>query len=102
MKFLLNALHYRPESIDAALKVAKSYNELGKLYVKNGNIKEGIINYRRSIKFYAGCHGKTENEEYLSVVLTNLQEIEKSLSDIESDTLETSTAPKRKSLRIQQ
>jgi hypothetical protein len=70
--------------------------------VKNGNIKEGIINYRRSIKFYAGCHGKTENEEYLSVVLTNLQEIEKSLSDIGSDTLETSTAPKRKSLRIQQ
>jgi len=102
LKFLLNALHYRSESIDAALKVAKSYNELGKLYVKNGNIKEGIINYRRSIKFYAGCHGKTENEEYLSVVLTNLQEIEKSLSDIGSDTLETSTAPKRKSLRIQQ
>ena len=102
LKFLLNALHYRPESIDTALKVAKSYNELGKLYVKNGDIKEGIINYRKSIKFYAGCHEKTENEEYLSVVLTNLQEIEKSLSNIESGNLETSTEPQRKSLRIQQ
>ncbi len=102
LKFLLNALHYRPESIDTALKVAKSYNELGKLYVMNGDIKEGIINYRKSIKFYAGCHGKTEKEDYLSVVLTNLQEIQKSLSNIESDTLETSAAPQRESLKIQQ
>ena len=91
MKFLLNALHYRPESIDTALKVAKSYYELGKLYVMNGDIKEGIINYRKSIRFYAGCHEKTQNEDYLSVILTNLQEIEKSLSNIESDNSETST-----------
>jgi len=102
LKFLLNALHYRPESIDTALKIASSYNELGKLYVMNGDIKEGIINYRKSIKFYAGCHGKTEKEEYLSVVLTNLQEIEKSLSNIESDNLETSAEPQRKSIRIYQ
>ncbi|MFQ5687450.1 MAG: PDZ domain-containing protein [Candidatus Scalindua sp.] len=102
LKFLLNALHYRPESIDTALKVAKSYNELGKLYVMNGDIKEGIINYRKSIKFYAGCHAKTENEDYLSIVLANLQEIEKSLSNIGSDNLEISTEPQRKSLRIQQ
>jgi len=102
LKFLLNALHYRPESIDTALKVAKSYNELGKLYVMNGDIKEGIINYRKSIRFYAGCHGKTENEDYLRVVLTNLQEIEKSLSNIESDNLEISTEPQRKSIRIYQ
>jgi membrane-associated protease RseP (regulator of RpoE activity) len=102
LKFLLNALHYRPESIDTALKVAKAYNELGKLYVMKGDIKEGIINYRRSIKFYAGSHGKTENEEYLNVVLTNLQEIEKELSSIESDTVEISTEPQRESLRIQQ
>lgn len=102
LKFLLNALHYRPESIDTALKVAKAYNELGKLYVMKGDIKEGIINYRRSIKFYAGSHGKTEDEEYLNVVLTNLQEIEKDLSSIEFDTVEISTEPKRKNLVIQQ
>jgi membrane-associated protease RseP (regulator of RpoE activity) len=102
LKFLLNALHYRPESIDTALKVAKSYHELGKLYVMNGDIKEGIINYRKSIKFYAGCHEKTQNEDYLSVILTNLQEIEKSLSNIESDNLETFTEPQRKSIRIYQ
>ncbi len=102
LEFLLNALHYRPESIDTALKVAKAYNKLGKLYVRNGDIKEGIINYRKSIKFYAGSHGKTENEEYLNVVLTSLQEIEKDLSAIESDNIETSTEPKRKNLRIQQ
>jgi len=102
LKFLLNALHYRPESIDTALKVAKAYNELGKLYVMKGDMKEGVINYRKAIKFYAGCHGKTENEDYLSVVLTNLQEIEKSLSNIESGNLETSTAPQRKSTKIYQ
>ncbi len=100
LKFLLNALHYRPESIDAALKVAKSYNELGKLYVLNGDIKEGIINYRKSIRFYAGCHEKTENEDYLSIILTNLQEIEESLSNVESDNLETFAEPQRKSIRI--
>jgi tetratricopeptide (TPR) repeat protein len=102
LKFLLNALHYRPESIDTALKVAKSYNELGKLYVMNGDIKEGIIKFRKSIRFYAGCHGKTENEDHLNVILTNLQEIEKSLSNIESDNLETFTEPQRKSIRIYQ
>jgi len=102
LKFLLNALHYRPESIDTALKVAKSYDELGKLHMMNGDIKEGVINYRKSIKFYAGCHGKTENEDHLSVILTNLQEIEKSLSNIEPDNLETSTEPQRKSIRILQ
>ena len=102
LKFLLNALHYRPESIDTALKVARSYNELGNLYVMNGDIKEGIINYRRSIRFYAGCHGKTENEDHLNVILTSLQGIEKSLANVESDNLEISTEPQRKSLRIQQ
>ena len=102
LKFLLNALHYRPESIDTALKVAKAYNELGKLYVMKGDIKEGIINYRKSIKFYAGSHGKTEDEDHLSVILANLQEIEKCLSDIESDNIEISTEPQRKNLRIQQ
>jgi membrane-associated protease RseP (regulator of RpoE activity) len=102
LKFLLNALHYRPESIDTALKVAKSYNELGKLYVMNGDIKEGIINYRKSIRFYAGCHEKTQKEDHLSVILANLQEIEKSLSNIESDNLETFTETQRKSIRIYQ
>ncbi len=67
-----------------------------------GDIKEGIINYRKSIKFYAGSHGKTEDEDHLSVILANLQEIEKSLSDIESDNIEISTEPQRKNLRIQQ
>ena len=102
LKFFLNALHYRPESIDAALKVAKSYHELGKLYVMNGDIKEGVINYRKSIRFYAGCHEKTQNEDYLSVVLTNLREIEKSLSSIEPDNLETFTEPQKKSISIYQ
>ena len=102
LKFLLNALHYRPESIDTALKVAKAYNELGKLYVMKGDMKEGVINYRKSVKFYAGFHGKTEDEDHLSVILANLQEIEKSLSDIESDNLEVSTEPQRERLRIQQ
>ncbi len=36
------------------------------------------------------------------VILANLQEIEKSLSDIESDNIEISTEPQRKNLRIQQ
>ncbi|MGR3175763.1 MAG: PDZ domain-containing protein [Candidatus Scalindua sp.] len=102
LKFLLNALHYRPESIDTALKVANAYNELGKLYVMNGDIKEGIINFRKSIRFYAGCQGKTEKEDHLNVILTSLQEIEKSLTNIESDNLKTSTEPQRKSIRIYQ
>ena len=67
-----------------------------------GDIKEGVINYRKAIKFYAGFHGKTEDEDHLSVILANLQEIEKSLSNIESDNLKVSTEPQRKSLETQQ
>ncbi len=102
IKYFLNGLHYQPESIDTALQIANSYHELGNLHVVNGDIKEGIINYRKSISFYAGCHEKTQKEDYLSIILTNLQEIEKSLSGIESDSLETVTESKRKSVRILQ
>ncbi len=84
IKYLYNGLHFRPESIDAALNIANTYHELGNLYVENGNLKEGIENYRKSIKFYAGCHEKTQNKDHLKAILSNLQEIEKELIKIET------------------
>ena len=102
INYLLNGLHYQPESIDTALQIANAYHELGNLYVTSGEVKEGIINYRKSIRFYAGCHEKTQNEDHLSVILTNLQEIEEGLNNIETDKLEIFTEPQRKSIRIYQ
>ena len=61
----------------------------------NGDVKEGVRNYRTSIKFYAGCHEKTQNEDYLNVILTNLQEIEKSLNNIDAYNLETLSEPQK-------
>ena len=36
-------------------------------------IEEGVENYRKSIKYYGGCYKKTQKEEYLNKILTNLQ-----------------------------
>ncbi|ODS32838.1 MAG: hypothetical protein SCARUB_02044 [Candidatus Scalindua rubra] len=84
IKYLYNGLHYQPESIDTALQIANSYHELGNLYLENGITKKGIESYKKSIKLYAGCHEKTQKENYLEIILTNLQEIEKRLSKIDT------------------
>jgi tetratricopeptide (TPR) repeat protein len=102
LEYLLNALHYRPESIDTALQIASAYRKLGNLYIEKGIAKEGVINYRKSIKYYDECHKKTDNEDYLNKILTNLQEIEEELSEIKSDKTKPALEPKRKSLHIPQ
>jgi len=100
--YLLNALHYRPESIDTALQIANAYRKLGDLYVEKGTVKEGVINYRKSIKYYDGCHKKTDKEDYLNKILTNLQEIEIELSKIKSNKAKPALKTQRKSLHIPQ
>ncbi len=99
---LLNALHYRPESIDTALQIANAYRKLGNLYIEKGTVKEGVINYRKSIKYYDGCYKKTDKEDYLNKILTNLQEIEEELSKIKSSKAKPALETKRESLRIPQ
>jgi len=100
--YLLNALHYRPESIDTALQIASAYRKLGNLYIEKETVKEGVINYRKSIKFFDGCHKKTDKEDYLNKILTNLQEIEIELSKIISEKEEPALETQRKSLSIPQ
>jgi membrane-associated protease RseP (regulator of RpoE activity) len=100
--YLLNALHYRPESIDTALQVASAYHKIGNLYIEKGTVKEGVINYRKSIKYFDGCHKKTDKKDYLNKILTNLQEIEIELSRINSGKTDPAIETKRKSLSILQ
>ncbi len=102
LRFLLNALHYRPESIDAALQIAGVYHNLGVLYVKKEIVQEGVLNYRKSMKYYDGCYKKTQEEDYLNKVLTNLQKIEKEVSGINYNKIKPAVETKRKSLRIVQ
>ncbi len=82
IKYLYRGLHYQPESIDTALQIAKSYHTLGKLYLNNGIIKESIKKYKNSIRLYTYCFEKTQKEDYLKLILTSLQEIEKELGEI--------------------
>jgi len=98
--FLLNALHYRPESIDVALQIAGVYHKLGILYVKKEIVQEGITNYRKSMKYYDGCYKKTQQEDYLNKVLTSLQEIEKEVSEINYNKVKPTVETKRESFRI--
>ncbi len=100
LRSLLNALHYRPESIDAAIQIASVYHKLGELYVEKEMIQEGVINYRKSVKYYDGCYKKTRKEDYLKKIFTNLQEIEKEVSGINSNKVKPAVETKRKSLRI--
>lgn len=79
-----NALHYRIGSIDTALLIAKLYQELGILYLNDGDIKEGIKYYKYSIKLNTGCLKKTKEEDYLRLILTNLKGIDKKLSKIDT------------------
>jgi len=102
LRSLLNALHYRPESIDAALQIAYVYRKLGNLYVKKGIVKEGVINYRKSMTYYDGCYKKTQKEDYLKKIFSNLQEIEKELGGIDSNKEKPTVETKRKSIRIVQ
>ncbi|MHC4138290.1 MAG: tetratricopeptide repeat protein [Planctomycetota bacterium] len=102
LKYLLNALHYRPQSIDTALQIANAYRKLGNLYIEKGMVKEAVINYRKSIKYYDGCHKKSDKEDYLNKILTNLQEIEEELSKIKSSKAKPALETKRESLRIPQ
>lgn len=102
LEYLLNALHYRPESIDTALRIANAYRKLGNLYVEKGTAKEGVINYRKSITYYDGCYKKTDKEEYLNKILTNLQEIEEDLSKVKPDKTKPALETKRESLSIPQ
>jgi membrane-associated protease RseP (regulator of RpoE activity) len=85
INYLYYGLHYQPESIDTALQIAKSYHELGSLYLNKGNIKDGMKNYKNSIKLYTNCLKKTQKEDYLKLILENLQEIEEGLSKIDVD-----------------
>ncbi len=85
INYLYYGLHYQPESIDIALQIAKSYHELGSLYLNNGNIKDGMKNYRNCIKLYTNCLKKTQKDDYLKLILKNLQEIEEGLSKIDVD-----------------
>jgi tetratricopeptide (TPR) repeat protein len=102
LEYLLNALHYRPESIDTALQIASAYRKRGNLYIEKGIVKEGVINYRKSIKYYDGCYKKTDKEDYLNKILTNLQEIEEELSKVKSNKTKPALKTKRKSLHIPQ
>ncbi|KHE91445.1 MAG: hypothetical protein SCABRO_02807 [Candidatus Scalindua brodae] len=60
------------------------------------------MNYRKSIKFFDGCYKKTDKEDYLNKILTNLQEIEIELSKIKSEEAEPALETRRKSLSIPQ
>lgn len=102
LECLLNALHYRPESIDTALQIANAYHKLGSLYIEKGMVKEGVISYRKSIKYYDGCHKKSDKEDYLNKILTNLQEIEEELGKIKSNKTVPALETKRESLHIPQ
>ncbi len=94
LRSLLNALHYRPDSIDAALQIASVYHTLGNLYVKKGIEQEGIKNYRKSMTYYGRCYKKTQEEDYLNKILTSLQEIEKEVSGINSNKFKSSVKVK--------
>lgn len=100
LEYLLNALHYRPESIDTALQIANAYRILGSLYIEEGTVKESVINYRKSIKYFDGCYKKTDKEDYLNKILTNLQEIEVELSKIKSEKAEPEPALETKRQRL--
>ncbi|GAX60690.1 magnetosome protein MamE [Candidatus Scalindua japonica] len=102
LEYLFYALHYRPESIDTALQVAIVYRRLGSLYMEKKMVKEGVENYRKSIKFYGACYKKSDREDYLNKILTNLQEIGEELSNIKSNRVEPVLETKRKNLRIPQ
>ena len=102
LEYLLNALHYRPESIDTAIQIANAYRKLGNLDIEKGMVKQGVINYRKSIKFYDGCYKKTDKEDYLNKILTNLQEIEEELSKVKSIRTKPPLETRRKSLHIPQ
>jgi membrane-associated protease RseP (regulator of RpoE activity) len=102
INYLYYGLHYQPESIDIALQIAKSHHELGTLYLNNGMINDGIKNYKDSIKLYTNCLKKTQKEDYLKLILKNLQEIEKGLGGIDVDKQELLSETKKennKSLR---
>ncbi len=100
LRSLLNALHYRPESIDAALQIASVYHKLGNLYVEKDITQEGVINYRKSMKYYDSCYKKTQKENYLNKILVNLREIEKEVSGISSNKVKSTLETKRENLRI--
>ena len=102
LEYLLNALHYRPESIDTALQIASAYHKLGSLYAEKKAVKDSVIFYRKSIKYFNGCYKKTDDKEYLNKILTNLQEIEIELSKIKSDEAKPALETQRKSLSIPQ
>ncbi len=102
LKYLLNALHYRPESIDTALQIANAYHMLGSLYAGSKTVKESVIHYRKSIKYYNGCYKKTDEKDYLNKILTNLQKIDVELSGIKSEVTKPELETKRKSLSIPQ
>ncbi len=102
LKHLLNALHYRPESIDTGLQIASAYRKLGNLYIEKKIVKEGVVNYRKSIRYFDGCHKKTDKEDYLNKILINLQEIEEELGKIESNKTEPVLEDTRENLRIPQ
>jgi len=102
LEYLLNALHYRPESIDTALQIASAYHKLGNLYAEKKTVKESVIYYRKSIKYFDGCYKKTDKKDYLNKILTNLKEIDVELSKIKSEVTKPTLETRRKSLSIPQ
>ncbi|GJQ60742.1 MAG: PDZ domain-containing protein [Candidatus Scalindua sp. AMX11] len=84
--YLYYGLHYQPDSIDTALLIAETYQKLGKLYLNRNMKEESIEKYKISLKLYASSFKKTQKEEYLKLIFSNLQEIEKELGRISPGT----------------
>ncbi len=77
--YLYYGLHYKPDSIDTAILIAESYQVLGKLYLNKNMKEDSVRKYRNSLRLFARCFEKTKKDEYLKIILSNLQEIEKEL-----------------------
>lgn len=85
IKFFFNSLHCQVESIDTALLIARLYHELGNIYFDNGKMDTVIKYYRYAITLNTNCLKKTQKEDYLKLILANLQEIEKGLSKVDKN-----------------
>ncbi len=86
INYLYYGLHYQPDSIDTALLIAESYRKLGRLYLNRDMREESVKKYRAALKLYASSFKKTQKEEYLKRIFSNLQEIEKELGRINQQT----------------
>ncbi|MDR4503979.1 MAG: PDZ domain-containing protein [Candidatus Scalindua sp.] len=80
--YLYYGLHYQPDSIDTVLLIAEACHKLGNLYLNRNMKEDSIKKYKNSLRLYTGLFKKTQKEEHLKLILSNLQEIEKELARI--------------------